>query len=125
MVTTAGMMRRTISSRLNTGPGGAPSSASPAGVINPSSVDADLRSLSVKVREGPFGEDEDSLAFLAASASDCAPTDAVTHVMASSTKKLTDRNIREAILFWNIGTSPESAHLRRGHGGQAGWSNCS
>src|SRR5262249_41603447 len=91
------------------GPGGALSSASPAGAIRPSSVDDALRSLSVNVREVGFDDDADSLAFLAASASDCAPTDPVTHVMASSANRLADRNIREVILFWNIGTSANSA----------------
>src|SRR5215831_11232941 len=119
------MTRRTISSRLNTGPGGTRSSASPAVAIKPSSVDDALRSLSVNVREVGFDGDDDSLAFRAASASDCAPADPVTHVMASSANRLTDRNIREAILFWNIGTSPNFTHLRRGYGGQAECSNCS
>src|SRR6478736_5693691 len=114
MVTTAGITRRTISSRLNTGPGGTRSSASPAVAIKPSSVDDALRSLSVNVREVGVDDDEDSLAFLAASASDCAPAGRVTQIMASSANRLTDRNIRETILFWNIGTSPTSAHLREG-----------
>ena len=62
---------------------------------------------------------------LAGVAADCAAAGAVTPIVATSANQLTDRSIREAILFWNIGTSPNSAHLRRGYGGQAECSHCS
>src|SRR5262245_55578145 len=112
MVTTAGMTRRTISSRLNTGPRGTISSASAAVEIRPSSVDDDaFKSLSVKVRDGPVDEDEDedSLALFAASASDCALADQLTKVVATIANRPADRSIREVILFRNIGTWSNAA----------------
>src|SRR5256885_1848047 len=73
MVTTAGITRLTSSSRLNTGPGGATASPPASDVgITPSSASERVRSLSEKLRDGPFAADDDSLAFLAASASVCA-----------------------------------------------------
>src|SRR5262245_42260315 len=98
MVTTAGMTRRTIPSRLNAGPALAISSAAAAVEIRPSPVDDDaFKSLSVKVRDGPVDEDEDSPALFAASASDCAPADQLTKVVAAIANRPADRSVREAI----------------------------
>src|SRR6476660_3603871 len=100
MVTTAGITRLTISSRLNTGPSG---KTSMSFAIRPSSVDDDaFRSLSLKVRDAPLVAADDSPAFFAASASDCA---CAGHpgMATNNHATATDQVIREFILFLSIG----------------------
>src|SRR6185295_743468 len=96
--------------RLNTGPSGKTSMS--AVDIRPSSADDDaLRSLSLKLRDAPFVAADDSPAFFAASASDCAGAGHA-GVATSSTTIATVRLIRGVILFITIGALRRSAQIR-------------